>query len=85
MPGRRNFLQNGTIPVPGEDGETVLNIYQVPAVGYTIDRLPASKAIFGLLISAILDRLEATLVAHRLNKTILKGVRIQDLSRWTWS
>jgi len=80
IPRRRNFLQNGTIPVPGEDGETVFNIYQVPAAGCTIDRLPASKAMFGLLISAILDRFEATSVAHRLNETNLKGVGIQNLS-----
>lgn len=32
------------------------------------------------LISALLDRFEATLVAHRLNQTILKGVGIQNLS-----
>lgn len=79
IPRRRNFLQSGSIPVPGEDGEPVSKIYQMPAVGCTIDRLPASKAMFGLLISAILDRLEATLVAHRLNETILKGVGIQHL------
>lgn len=80
IPRRRNFLQSGSIPVPGEDGEPVSKIYQMPAVGCTIDRLPASKAMFGLLISAILDRFEATLVAHRLNETILKGVGIQNLS-----
>jgi dsRNA-specific ribonuclease len=80
IPRRRNFLQRGSIPVPGEDGEPVSKIYQMPAVGCTIDRLPASKAMFGLLISALLDRFEATLVAHRLNQTILKGVGIENLS-----
>ena len=79
LPRRRNLLQAGTIPL-GEDGEPgPPKIYVVPAESCTVDRLPDSQAIFGLVISAILDRFEATFVAKRLNETILKGVGIQDL------
>ncbi|KAJ5119289.1 hypothetical protein N7448_009958 [Penicillium atrosanguineum] len=80
IPKRRNFLQIGSIPVPGEDGEPVLKVAApMPAGGCTIDKLPASKAMFGLLVSALLDRFEATSVALRLNETILKSVGIQNL------
>ncbi|KAJ5579499.1 uncharacterized protein N7459_005484 [Penicillium hispanicum] len=80
LPRRRNFLQATALPV-GEDGELgPPKIHVIPALGCTLDRLPATQAVFGLLISSILDRLEATLVASKLNETILKGVGIQNLS-----
>lgn len=74
LPRRRNLLQIGTLEV------TEPKIHVIPASGCTFDRLPTTKAIFGLFISAILDRLEAMLVANKLNETILKGVGIQDVS-----
>ena len=77
LPRRRNFLQGATHE-EGEPGPP--KIYVVPAGGCTIDKLPLNKAIFGLLISALLDRLEATMVAAHLNDTILKGVNIQSTS-----
>ncbi|KAJ5667706.1 uncharacterized protein N7477_006276 [Penicillium maclennaniae] len=80
IPKRRNFLQIKSIPVPGDDGEPIIKVAApMPAGSCTIDKLPASKAMFGLLISALLDRFEATSVAHRLNETILKGVGFQTL------
>ncbi|KAJ6104973.1 hypothetical protein N7486_003662 [Penicillium sp. IBT 16267x] len=80
IPKRRNFLQPRTAAEAGEDGEGPTKFYVIPAVGCTVDKLPAQKAMFGLLVSAILDRMEATMVAKRLNDTILKGVGIQNLS-----
>jgi dsRNA-specific ribonuclease len=55
-------------------------IHVIPAVGCTVDRLPWKKSMFGLFISSILDRVEAIMVAHKLNKTILKGAGIENLS-----
>lgn len=80
LPKRRNLLQLKTTTAPGDEGESgAPKIHVVPAAGCTVDRLPAKKGIFGLFISAILNRLEATLVAARLNDTILKGVGIRDV------
>jgi dsRNA-specific ribonuclease len=80
IPKRRNFLQTRSVQVPGEDADSVPKVAApMPAGGCTIDRLPASKAMFGLLMSALLDRFEATMVAHRLNETILKSVGIHNL------
>lgn len=80
LPRRRNLLQIGTLSAVGEDGEPgPAKIHVIPAAGCTVDRLPAARAMFGLFISAILDRIEATSVAHKLNETILKGVGIQNL------
>ncbi|KAJ5101267.1 hypothetical protein NUU61_003489 [Penicillium alfredii] len=77
---RRNLLQVRALAV-AEDGEgPTLKAHTLPAAACTIDKLPAQKAVFGLFISAILDRLEAAMVAHKLNDTILKGVGIQNLS-----
>ncbi|CAI7616954.1 unnamed protein product [Penicillium glandicola] len=80
LPRRRNLLQVRPINVP-EDGEAEApkKSYVLPAVACVIDKLPAKQALFGLFISAILDRLEASLVAHRLNDTILKGVGIHNI------
>ncbi|KAJ6117880.1 hypothetical protein N7523_005778 [Penicillium sp. IBT 18751x] len=70
---RRNLLQDGAF------GTALPKIHVVPALDCTVGRLPASKALSGLLIPALLDRLEATLVATRLNDTILRNVGIHDL------
>ena len=79
LPRRRNLLQSGNPPTE-QDGELGKpKMYIMPALSCTVDRLPATQAIFGLLISAILDRFEATLVATELNETILKGVGIQNI------
>lgn len=83
IPKRRNFLQLRTLQASGDDEEPEpepVKIHVVPAAGCTCAKLPASKAMFGLLVSAILNRFEAISVAHRLNETILKGVGIRDLS-----
>ncbi|KAJ5151592.1 hypothetical protein N7492_009887 [Penicillium capsulatum] len=80
LPKRRNLLQPRTSTTSSEDGEPgPPKIHVIPAAGCTVDRLPAKKGVFGLVISAILYRLEAILVAARLNDTILKGVGIQNL------
>ncbi|KAJ5982483.1 hypothetical protein N7451_012583 [Penicillium sp. IBT 35674x] len=71
---RRNLLQNAAV------GTAMPKIYVMPASSCTVDWLPASKALSGLLIPALLDRLEATLVTKRLNDTILRDVGFQDLS-----
>ncbi|KAI2737100.1 hypothetical protein DTO013E5_2339 [Penicillium roqueforti] len=80
LPRRRNLLQVRTINITG-DGEVDApkKSHVLPAAACVIDKLPAKQAVFGLFISAILDRLEASLVAHRLNDTILKGVGIQNI------
>ncbi|EKV06652.1 Dicer-like protein 2 [Penicillium digitatum PHI26] len=80
LPRRRNLLQKRALNV-AEDGEADApkKSYVLPAVACVIDKLPAKQGLFGLFISAILDRLEASLVAHRLNDTILKGVGIQNI------
>ncbi|KAJ5083277.1 hypothetical protein N7456_012704 [Penicillium angulare] len=81
IPRRRNFLQHRKDSEVGEDGETdSTKTHIVPADGCTIDRLPASKALFGLLISALLDRIEAVQVATKLNDTILKPVGIENIN-----
>lgn len=77
IPKRRNFLQPRT--AAEARGEGPAKLYVIPAVGCTVDKLPAKKAMLGLLMSAILDRMEATMVAKRLNDTILKDVGIQNL------
>lgn len=74
LPRRRNFLQIGTCETAPP------KIRVVPASACTVDKLPAAKAMAGHLIPALLNRFEATIVASRLNDTILKGVGIKDLS-----
>jgi dsRNA-specific ribonuclease len=80
LPRRRNLLQIRTMAM-AEDGELEApkKSYVIPAAACVVDKLPAKQAAFGLFISAILDRLEASLVAHRLNDTVLKGVGIQNI------
>ncbi|KAJ5835336.1 hypothetical protein N7447_001362 [Penicillium robsamsonii] len=80
LPRRRNLLQMRALNI-AEDGEAdaLKKSYMLPASACIIDKLPAKQGLFGLFISAILDRLEASLVAHKLNDTILKGVGIQNI------
>ena len=80
LPRRRNLLQTRT-QASTEDGEADApkKMFVLPASACDVDKLPVEQAVFGLMISAVLDRLEASLVAHRLNDTILKGVGIQDI------
>lgn len=77
---RRNLLQTRT-STSAEDGEAEAprKTFIAPAVSCDVDKLPKKQALFGLMISAILDRLEAFLVAQRLNDTILKGVGIENI------
>ncbi|CAG8162910.1 unnamed protein product [Penicillium salamii] len=84
LPRRRNLLQVRTSTATAtatEDGEVEAprKTFIVPVVTCDVDKLPVKQAMFGLVISAILDRLEASLVAHRLNDTVLKGVGIQNI------
>jgi dsRNA-specific ribonuclease len=80
LPRRRNLLQMRT-STNSEDVEpdAPKKVFILPASSCDVDKLPAKQAVFGLMISAILDRLEAVLVAHQLNNTILKGVGIEDI------
>ncbi|KAJ5301638.1 hypothetical protein N7508_006501 [Penicillium antarcticum] len=80
LPRRRNLLQTRAVNTEDGDADSVKKLYTMPASAVTVDKLPLRQAIFGLFISAILDRLQASLVAHRLNDTILKGVGIKDIS-----
>lgn len=80
IPRRRNLLKAKPQQGSGEEDEPgPAKIHVVPAAGCTFAKLPAAKAMFGLCISAIMDRFEAVSVAHRLNETILKGVGIRNL------
>lgn len=81
LPKRRNLLQyRNPSQMADETEEAAPKIHVIPAIGCTVDRLPWKKSMFGRFISAILDRFEAMMVAHRLNVTILRGAGIQDLS-----
>ncbi|KAJ5772613.1 hypothetical protein N7520_003142 [Penicillium odoratum] len=80
IPKRRNFLQSRTANEIGEESENYPpKIFILPAESCTVDKLDAKNAMFGLLISAILDRMEATMVAQVANNMILKDVGINDL------
>ncbi|KAJ5152605.1 Dicer-like protein 2 [Penicillium canariense] len=81
LPKRRNLLQYRNPAQAGEDQEEATpKMHTIPAAGCVVDKLPWKKSMFGRFISAILDRFEATMVVHRLNDTILKGVGIQNIS-----
>ncbi|GFF63212.1 RNA helicase/RNAse III, putative [Aspergillus lentulus] len=79
FPNRRNLvhrqtLANSRVDVDVETPESAAKIHIVAADACTIDRLPFTMAIFGLFISAIVDRLEIGLIATRLRETILRDV-----------
>ncbi|KAJ5605409.1 Dicer-like protein 2 [Penicillium lagena] len=81
LPRRRNLLQPRSLINAAEEGELGSpKVHRIPAAACTIEKLPATKAIFGLFISAILDRVEARYVAQKLNETILKSIGINDLN-----
>ncbi|KAL4888389.1 ATP-dependent helicase dcl2 [Aspergillus ambiguus] len=83
LPRRRNLLHRQTLAPAqyvideGISGPAA-KVRIVPATACTIDRLPFSDTIFGLFISVILDRLEATLIATRLCETILQDVQFSS-------
>ncbi|KAJ5469262.1 Dicer-like protein 2 [Penicillium diatomitis] len=80
LPKRRNLLQyKDPSQMADEREEAPPKIHLIPAIGCTVDRLPWKKSMFGLFISAILDRVTAVMAAHKLNETILKGSQIRDL------
>ncbi|PYH87763.1 dicer-like protein 2-1 [Aspergillus ellipticus CBS 707.79] len=80
VPRRKNLLQRQTLAANQPDtGETSSKSRVLPADRSTIDKLPFSESIFGRFISAIVDRLEATLVATRLCDTILRDIKFSDL------
>jgi dsRNA-specific ribonuclease len=80
LPRRRNLLQTRAVNTEDGDADVVKKLYTMPASAITVDKLPLQKAVFGLFISAILDRLQASLVAHRLNDTILKAVGFDNIN-----
>lgn len=79
FPRRRNLLHRqtlakGQVDVDEEISESAAKGHTVAADVCTIDRLPFTMAIFGLFISAIVERLGVELVATRLKETILRDV-----------
>lgn len=83
IPRRRNFLQRGVESADCEERQCqtqkTSKVDVIPMASCTLSQLPASKAMIGLFLPAILSRMEALLVAERLNSTILDGVGIRDL------
>lgn len=84
LPRRRNFLQPRVGLVgDGESGDVEAGpgkIYLIPVAGCTLDNLPAEKAMIGRLISAIMDRMMAFMVAEKLRQSVLADVNMQDLA-----
>jgi dsRNA-specific ribonuclease len=79
FPRRRNLLHrqtlaNSQVGVDEEIPESAAKRSIIAADACTIDRLPFTMAIFGLFISAIVERLEIELIATRLRETILRDV-----------
>ncbi|PWY93978.1 ATP-dependent helicase dcl2-1 [Aspergillus sclerotioniger CBS 115572] len=82
VPRRRNLLQRQTLATKQADAEASepsSKMRVILADRCTIDRLSYSETIFGRFISAIIDRLEATLVATRLCETILKNIKFSTI------
>lgn len=86
FPRRRNFLHQQTLAVnkhtdphdqKGSDASSKTCI--ISAQTCTVDRLPFSDAVFGLFISLILDRLEATMIATSLCETILDNLGFKGI------
>jgi dsRNA-specific ribonuclease len=75
LPRRRHFLARNTLATASTEASKNLTI---PIEDCTIDRLPFRYARFALFIPAILQHLEALMVADRLSTTILKDVSIKD-------
>lgn len=86
FPRRRNFLLPNTLAhtqLAGPDETDMVTpnaskVRIVPASKCTVDKLPFEKAIFGLFISLIVDRLEAALLANKLRDSILTEVGFQS-------
>ena len=84
FPRRRNFLLRQTLAntqVPDVDEgspDTPSQVRVVAADNCTVDKLPFEKAIFGLFISVIVDRLESALLATKLRETTLRDVGFQS-------
>ncbi|KAJ6025012.1 hypothetical protein N7540_005809 [Penicillium herquei] len=79
-PQKRNFLNPRTKAESDEDGQpNQAKISTVPAKDCTLARLPARKALFGLLVSAILDRIEVVLVAQRLKDSFLSPLQFKNI------
>ncbi|PLB44911.1 ATP-dependent helicase dcl2 [Aspergillus steynii IBT 23096] len=81
LPRRRNFLHRQTLAVnkqfhpDGLDGsDTSTKLCIISAETCTVDKLSFSNAVFGLFISPIMDRLEATMIATSLCETILQNL-----------
>ncbi|KAJ5718630.1 hypothetical protein N7488_004276 [Penicillium malachiteum] len=79
-PQKRNFLNPRTKAEADEDGQpTQAKISIIPAKDCTLARLPARKALFGLLISALLDRIEVVLVAQKLKDSFLRPLKFKNI------
>lgn len=87
LPRRRNLLQRHTLEKnrhhfrDSEDcGDSVSRskTRMLSAETSTVDKLPVIKAMFGLFIPAIMNKLEISLLATQLRDTILKNVGFQS-------
>lgn len=85
FPRRRNLLSQQTLAQTPANGagrdvpRTCSNACILSAEACTIDKLPFSQSIFGLFISAIMERLEVALVATKLCSTVLKDVAFSSI------
>lgn len=80
LPRRRNLLSRQTL-AEGTDVEAsglASKPYVVPAASCTVDHLPFAQSLFGLFISAIMERLAVALIAAKLCDTVLNGVGLSS-------
>ncbi|RFU33249.1 hypothetical protein B7463_g3061, partial [Scytalidium lignicola] len=83
LPKRRHFLARKTLAKkirPQPDRDSSFKVQSFPIEDCTIDRLPFEYARFSLFTPAILQHLEAFIVADTVRKTVLLDVSIKDLS-----
>lgn len=85
LPRRRNLLSRQIFSEgPDQEASNVASniaskVRIIPAATCTIDSLPFAQSIFGLFISAIVERLAATLIAAKLCKAVLKDVGFSSI------
>ncbi|RMJ29013.1 hypothetical protein PHISP_00093 [Aspergillus sp. HF37] len=80
LPRRQNLLSRQTL-AEGTDVEASSLASKsciVPAASCTVDNLPFAQSLFGLFISAIMERLGVTLIATKLCDTVLNGVGLSS-------
>lgn len=81
LPRRRNLLSCQILAgrLIGIDNINLTKTRIVPAEACTIDRLPFGKSIFGLFISAIMEKLSTLLIATKLRNAVLKTVEFRNI------